>query len=754
MLKKCGFVLWLLFSAKFWAQTKTFTANYDNEKLTKILKDVEKAFEINISYPSEIVQDKQITENFLKDDFDLVISKLSYLSVLSFHKINDHFYYITKSHIEQFDELVIVKYLLKEIQKNNQGVYVLKQWQNVVLPGHTSPDILQSLRQLPGVVGLDDNLSNMMVRGGRTDENRLIWDHMNIYHRGHLFGMISTVNPSVIDKLYFYNKGTLAHFGERVSAVIDMHTPDFVNNEWQAQAGVNGLFADANLNIPIVSDKLSVQLSARRSYEEIWQSKTLQNYENQAFQGIDLGVGTFRFADFNTKINYHINANNDMYFSVLGVSNTFQNHLNLVADLLDINTSLQTDNVGGSMVWKHQWQQNVWQQSDVSYSHYQFDYRQEKQKNDLPRAMYNKENTVADAQFLTELFYQLTQKTKVSAGYQVAYKNTFYAFNNTKDQIIYDLGQKDTKLWQNSLFFNYTHQKNKKNYLYAGLRLNYYWPLDKILIEPRFVWHTELSKHLAMQLTGEIKNQAIYQVNEMVNSNFDYGKRVWQLADTYNSPIIGAVHLSNGLTFTKNKWLIDADVYYKHINNLRSLSMGLFNFDDPDIHFGTKNIFGFDIFVKKTYKRWRFWTSYAFIDAHSKYDGINDNQSFASTPQIKHQFLTTVLYRHKKYSLSLGWYLQSGKNYTAIDNGQLSTQINAENLPAYHHLDFSSTYSFKFPTQKIVGKIGLSLKNIYNNRQSVGVEYCGNNAINDPVKMYYRYAVGFTPDVSLRIYFD
>jgi len=747
-------VLLLLLSTGFVAQTKRFTAYYDNEELATVLEAVEKTFEINISFPSEIVQHQNITETFINNDFDTVIQKLSFLSNISFHRINSHFYYLTKSHAEHIGKVIITKYLLKEIKKTNQGVYVLKQWDRVVLPGHTSPDVLQALRQLPGVVGLDDNLSNMMVRGGRTDENRLIWDQINLYHRGHLFGMISTINPSIVDKLFFYNKGTLSNFGERISAVIDMHTPDFVNNKWQAQAGVNGLFADVNLNIPIVTDKLSVQTSVRRSYEEIWQTKTLQNYEKQAFQGVDLGEGSFHFFDFNTKINYHINSNNDLFFSLIGITNTFNNSLTIVHDTINIKTTLQTDDIGGSLVWKHRWQKNIWQKSMTSYANYQFDYQQNKQKKKNIFAAYNKQNSVADGQFLTELFYQLSKKIKLSAGYQASYKNTFYAFNNIKDHIIYDLDKKNTGLWQNSLFLNYRYQKNNNNYLYLGIRANYFWPLEKILIEPRFVWHTKLSKHISMQLTGEIKNQAIYQVNEMINSNFDYGKQVWQLADTYNSPIIGATQISNGLTFHQNKWIVDVDMYYKHIKNIRSLSMGLFNINDPFIHISTKSIFGLDVFVKKEYKQWKAWTTYSFVDARSNFDGINNNQSFTATPQIKHNFLTSILYKRQKYSFSLGWYYQSGRNYTAINNGELSKQINSANLPDFHHLDFSSTYHFKLSNQKISGKLGLSLKNIYNNQQAVGVEYTGNNAIIDPVKIYYRYAVGFTPDFSIRIYFN
>jgi len=742
-----------LFYSSLLAQTSYFTSHYQHQKLAKVLDDISKVFEINFSYSSDLIEGKYVSENFLNNDFYAVTDKLSFTCNISFHKINEHFYYITRQRAEQIGEVVIRKYLLKEIKKTSQGIYVLQQWNKTVLPGYASPDVIQALRQLPGVVGLDENVSNMMVRGGRSDENRLIFDYINLYHRGHLFGQIATVNPNVVDKLYFHNKGTLSHFGERISAVVDMHTPNFINNNWQTQVGVNGLFADAAINIPVINDKLSVQASVRRSYEELYKSKTLQKYENQAFQGVDLGEGNFNFIDFTSKINYKLNKNNQLNISLFGVSNYFENTYKIVRDTV-LSTALQTENIGSSVGWRHQWKNKMWQQSHISYGEYQFDYHNRKTANTSLQNDFNKKNYVADAQLSSELYYQPASKDLLSAGYQASYKNAYYSFVNNKKSIVYYLGQKNTTLWQHSLFVNYTRKSKKNNYLYAGFRFNYFMPLQKILIEPRFVWQKSLGKYLALQLTGELKNQSIYQINETVNSNFNYGKQIWQLASDKDSPVIQAIQLSEGLTFTKNKWIIDADLYFKHIKNLRSLSMGLFNFDDPKVHIGTKKLMGLDLYVKKDCKKLKYWFAYSYVSALSRFKGINKDNLFFSQPQIKHNFSSNILYQRKKIAFSLGWYYQSGKGFTKVVNGKLSENINAKNLPSFHHLDFSMVYNFAFrKTKSLKGKIGLSLKNIYNNKEAIGYEYTGNNAINDPIRMYKIYAVGFTPDLMIRFFF-
>ena len=45
-------------------------------------------------------------------------------------------------------------------------------------------------------------------------------------------------------------------------------------------------------------------------------------------------------------------------------------------------------------------------------------------------------------------------------------------------------------------------------------------------------------------------------------------------------------------------------------------------------------------------------------------------------------------------------------------------------LPIYHRLDLSSTYNFKMSKHnKLRGKIGLSIRNIYNRKNLISKEY-------------------------------
>ena len=74
-------------------------------------------------------------------------------------------------------------------------------------------------------------------------------------------------------------------------------------------------------------------------------------------------------------------------------------------------------------------------------------------------------------------------------------------------------------------------------------------------------------------------------------------------------------------------------------------------------------------------------------------------------------------------------------------------------LPIYHRLDFSSTYNFKISKRsKLRGKVGLSVRNIFNRMNLISKEYRGNNSLEDPIELIEKFSIGITPNFMLRLY--
>ena len=92
-------------------------------------------------------------------------------------------------------EVIISNYLTSGILKDNTGATIIKPKSFGILPGLIEPDVLQTIQALPGILSVDETISNINVRGGTNDQNLLLWDGIKMYQSGHFFGLISAFNP-------------------------------------------------------------------------------------------------------------------------------------------------------------------------------------------------------------------------------------------------------------------------------------------------------------------------------------------------------------------------------------------------------------------------------------------------------------------------------------------------------------------------------------------------------------------------------
>jgi len=211
-------IFWFIFS--FSQEKVTKSLYYPNKEIVVVLKDLEKKFTVKFSYPSDLLENLKISLTKKDRTLEDVLFEITALTNIQFNKLATKYYYLSKITSENLNEVVVKSFLTKGITKNKDASYTLNPKKQGLLAGLTETDILESIQQLPGVVSADETATGIIVRGGNSDQNRILWDNINIYHSGHLFGMVSVFNPFIAQKITFYNKGTNAKFGERVSSVI------------------------------------------------------------------------------------------------------------------------------------------------------------------------------------------------------------------------------------------------------------------------------------------------------------------------------------------------------------------------------------------------------------------------------------------------------------------------------------------------------------------------------------------------------
>ncbi|TXE19935.1 hypothetical protein ES692_01360 [Psychroserpens burtonensis] len=737
----------------------------NSRSLDNAFDKIEDVYDVRFSYQDDIINDFKITLKREQRTLNQVLFELQLQTKLTFEIIGQRYIVVYKlknnTNIEKLDRIVITSYLTKGISKNKNGSYQLIPSSLGVLPGLTEPDVLESIQLLPGVVSPNETASGFLVRGGKMDQNRLVWDGINMYHKGHLFGMISPFNPNATKNITFINKGTHPRYGERASSVISMTTTTKIENKFKAQLGFNGINGDAYIEAPIIKDKLAIQASVRSSYTNTYQSYTFEKLADKVFESTKIKNGdnpdnSFDFLDYNIKLNYKPNAQNNFYASAISIDNQLDYTVSDTESKETFNDRMSIKNSGYGLGWTKLWSANLKQHTAAYFSEYKLNYNFITSEGGEQTSDFEKRNVIFDSGISSEIDWEINSNNRATFGYQYVLKDVGYAFLNTTN-LAFILDEDKTVVQTHSVYGNYDYKNPKLFDITVGARATYFKELEAFRFEPRLLLYKNLFKNVKLQISAEIKNQIISEIDETIISDLSLENRVWRLANGNEFPIINSKQVSAGFIYTTNGWTIDIDNYYKTLDRITALSLGFLNPENSRFNLGEQNIYGVDLFLKKRFNGFNTWVSYSFNNSKSKFDALNGNNYFNSRSNVRHAFSTSLSYKLSNFQIALGWRWQTGKPYTESvageDGLEFNSGINTKRLPDYHRLDFSSTYKFKFSkTSKLRAKVGLSIRNVYNKTNFISREYRGNNNFNGDIETIDKFSLGFTPNLMFRLY--
>jgi len=672
-------------------------------------------------------------------------------------------------------EIIIQNYLTNGMVKKNDGSEEFKPQVLGILPGLTEPDVLQSIQLLPGVQSPNETASGLHIRGGTPDQNLILFDGIKMYNSAHFFGMVSAFNPYVAQKTKVFRSGTSASYGNHISGVIDIQSDEVIPEKFTGGFGTNLIHADAFLKTPI-NKKIGLVISGRRSFTDVFNTITFQKLSKKVFQNTIVTednqieeesqeedkFNEFFYSDINAKLLLKASKKDHISFSYLHNSNKL-NYTVSEEDIEDATSHLlHFFNIGMSGVWKRNWNRNLKQKTKLYYSNFdlKYDFNRKDFNNQTTDAI-NKTNVIKELQLQSVFNLSIKENSNLNLGYEITNSevdfNLSAAIDNFQesDQIIF----KDRNITQ-AVFGEYVLSNQNKTSLHFGLRANYFSLTEDFFLSPRAYVQTKLFSNFWVKASAELKQQNISKVVEFFTEDFGLENQVWALANEDDIPVLESNQTSFGIIFKQHKWTLDVDAYRKGINGLTSLTKGFISQDD-DYSEGKSTSYGLDIFLKKEWKNYNSWVSYSLSNTTFKFDDINEGNSFAGNYDAKHQFLWTNSLKINQFDFSLGWNFRTGipyTNATGLDvNDDITYEtINAKRLPSYHRLDFSTTYKFNLSaSKKWKGKIGFSLLNLYNQKNTLQRNYrvkYNQNGSSSFVKTD-TYSLGITPNIVLRARF-
>jgi hypothetical protein len=224
-------------------------------------------------------------------------------------------------------------------------------------------------------------------------------------------------------------------------------------------------------------------------------------------------------------------------------------------------------------------------------------------------------------------------------------------------------------------------------------------------------------------------------VNRIEREDFSNGSReFWTLSDGTTVPAGRATHYVGGLTYEKHALLVDAELFYKSLEDLTTFAPRLRPGDDTAtagqaFYHGSGTARGLELLVQKKAGRHTGWLSYTLSQTEETFPTL-EAETYPSSQDQRHELKLVDAARFGHWTASGTWILATGKPYTAatgvstitIGGGDRTIGFpdfgskNAARLPAYHRLDLALNYEWRIGSAR--GTVGMTVFNVYD-RQNV-----------------------------------
>ncbi|WP_299313962.1 TonB-dependent receptor plug domain-containing protein [uncultured Aquimarina sp.] len=659
--------------------------------------------------------------------------------------------------IEYINEIILNDYLIKGIDKQLDGSIRIDYNNFGILPGLTEPDLLQTIQALPGILSVNETVSDINVRGGTNDQNLILWDGIKMYQSSHFFGLISAFNPYLTKNVQVFKNGSSARYGDGVSSVIAMNTTNNINDELDASIGLNLISIDGYIDTPI-SKKSSIQLAVRHSTNEILKTPTYNRFFRKAFQNSEVissdnSDERFSFYDLSIRWLYQLSSKDLIKINTLAMRNNLVFQENAMDSQIDISreSSAKQKNLVGGILYQRNWSEFF--QSELLL--YGTNYTLETVNSDIQ----NNQRLLQENDVLEN---GVKLNTLLKTNFNINLKNG-YQFNETGVSYLRDVNNPTFRdltkeVVRTHSLFSEIEYRSDGNSIYAnlGARLNYLEKFNTYIFEPRINLYKRFMNHFTLELLGEIKSQSSSQIIDLQNDFLGIESRRWVLSNDEDIPILKSKQASIGLSYNHNNWLVTTDLYYKNVKGIITRSQGFQNQFEFENDHGSYSVLGIDFLVNKRFKNFSTWLSYSYADNEYTFNSLSPS-NFPNNNDIRHNVNFAVAYNKNNLKISAGINWHSGKPTTLpnpnniIQNDTINYLYpNSNRLGSYIRLDLSSTYTFKI-TKKINGLAGISIWNITDQENIFNNYYIRRDQ--NEVEEVKELGLRITPNAVLRLNF-
>ena len=600
-------------------------------------------------------------------------------------------------------------------------------------------DVLKTAQFLPGITSVDESATNLQIRGGTPDQNLIMWEGVPIYQPGHIFGMISAINPFSIRKVDIHQGVHNPKYDNRVGGIVDISVTDSIENSGHGSVGTTLTEAHFNVEMPILSNKLQVFLSGRRSINEIYYSTPLENYTTKVFQfskiddhstGFEEGVNDvtqeLKFHDISTKVLYKPTESISLNVAYYENSQAFQYKLSFLDDPFNTTDNINANNEAfkAEVAWKpnKKWSSSL----SLINSKYESEYTYVEEELGFTGADNRQFNDIRDQSITLSTNYEVPF-LKLNAGYDYNTKGVNYNIkNDSPNQPLYEDNSFEEGEFHN--FFASTSYNYKKLHLSSGVRSTYYMERNRWYHSPRLSLQYQLNDKFKLKTEAGLFHQFISQLQEYDGNGIQVQSPLWALNAAGPNSTQTAKKISAGMNYRNQGWLIDLEAFYNETDGLTTLAPVFKLIPTLEFSDGKSDAKGLAIIAKKRWRNFDTWINYSLSEIKYTFPELFQ-PTFAAPNEIRHNLNFVSSYTYKSLQFSLIGNYRSGLPYSTpagvleINDPDENenyyileyTTINKERLEHYARVDFSINYRPKF---NLLGsskmEVSLSFLNLLN----------------------------------------
>lgn len=645
------------------------------------------------------------------------------------------------------------------------------------------PDLAQYLQVTPGVTFTGDQGGQLYIRGGSPVQTGILLDGITIYNPFHSIGLYSVFETEAIRSADVYTAGFNATYGNRSSAILDIHTKDGNNQKLAGVVSTSPIMIRGILEGPLMKQKSpdggssTFLISAKHSYLS-QTSKPIYGGMGDAFKN---GL-PFEFTDLYGKITF--SGNNGSKFNLFGFN--FKDKANVLnsAGFSTAQFDWNSYGAGTTFVVSPSGSSSLIN-GKFAYSNYKIN---NQEVNFAPRS-----SSINNFEGALDFTYFFPGYSQLKYGLEVAGQNTKLDYRNSLGNTIV-LDRNNTTA---SAFFVFKKNFDQRFILEPSIRFQYYSSLSTFSPEPRINLKFNANSNLRFKAAAGLYSQNIVGIkSDRDVVNFFNGFVLspdQQIMNTQrqivNSNLEKAQHLVAGVEFDIKDVEFNIEPWFKNFSQIiqinRTKGVNPFN-ANYDFQADKGKAAGIDFSAKYTVKRLFLWgvVSYQKITYTTRLENF-DSVYIDPNDVTKRRYDTTQNYpppfdrrlninlvgsytlgKKKDWDLSVRFNYGSPFPFTQTQafnenvnitggsissnpltqNGNINTlyanSINGGRLTQYHRLDISLKKTFKVNNISTI-ETTLAVTNVYDRNNIFYVNRLDN-------KVYYQLPVFPSLNVSWR----